>query len=123
MLFHPSVCITIYITYYICHFLIKSFLFHIEKISAMMDGEELIGDQYIDRVYDEKTDGYLDILRIYGTAETLPDTLGIQTACAGTSVEVREADKEGYDKMVVLSYPAKSPRIYYIQYESPSGNG
>ena len=54
-------------------------------------------------------------LVVYGSCETLPENLSVLVNKEGASTEVKESDRDDYEKMVVVSYKNRTTN-YYIKF-------
>ncbi|MEI3339085.1 MAG: hypothetical protein V8R80_03250 [Eubacterium sp.] len=54
-------------------------------------------------------------LVVYGSCETLPENLSVLVNKEGASAEVKESDRDDYEKMVVVSYKNRTTN-YYIKF-------
>jgi uncharacterized protein YjdB/uncharacterized protein YfaP (DUF2135 family) len=83
------------------------------------NGDSLIYDWWTDWYdeYDEENDDYIEfpVLVIKGYAAALPDNLEITPRYRSATVQFKDSDKEGYSKVVTVTFNGDS-RDYYISY-------
>ncbi len=106
------------INYYISY--IVDVDFGIESVTAYDDkGNSLIDDWdcHSHSNNDDTEESYYTLV-IYGYAPALPDNLKITPYNDLITVEIKDSDREGFDKMAVLSYYSES-MTYYIRYRLP----
>ena len=91
----------------------------IDKVVAYdAEGTNLISDYYTDWQWiDDDDDDEIQVLYVKGLTETLPENLEVIPVYSNVvTAEVKASDREGFEKMVVLSAGDNS-RKYYIRYE------
>lgn len=94
--------------------------------SAVYDINEIsgtgIGGWWINLDYDEDTDEEYYVLCVYGTEENLPEDFVVIPPYQESTAEIKDSDREGYEKMVQISYRGNS-KFYYISYEQETAEG
>ncbi len=88
----------------------------ISNVDAGVDenDNELI-DAYFTYLNDEDDEDSYYILEIYGLTPSLPENTKISATYSSIQVDIKDSDKTGFEKMVVLSYE-EFTKTYYIEY-------
>ncbi len=100
--------------YYIEYYLSSSLLSIGYVTADDENGDSLLYNWYTTWEYEDEEE--YQVLVIEGCTDTMPNNIKIEAESDRTSIAVTPSDKEGYDRMVVLSY-GDSSRTYYIQYK------
>ncbi len=86
----------------------------VSRVNAISDGYDMVYnyDIYSDETENNEKHYYLSV---EGYTEELPENLEIKCGLAGATVEIKDSDMSGYQKMAVMTYNDLS-RTYYIRY-------